>query len=296
MKRAAWLKPAPGRGRWPMWLGAIVLALVLASALAASWITPVDPLALQPSARNLPPGATVVSRNDDGEKISRVAPLGTDPLGRDLLARVLHGARLSLLIGLAVAALTTVAGLAIGLAAGTARMLDAVLMRVMDGLMSIPPVLLAIALVSLSGATLATVIGAIVLPEIPRMARLVRSVATTVRREPYVEAAITLGTTTPRIVWRHVLPGTLGPVIVQATYVAASAILVEAILGFLGVGLPLETPTWGNILAEGRRVFQSHPHVIAFPALMLSLTVLAVHLLGDGLRERFDPRTARGER
>jgi peptide/nickel transport system permease protein len=166
-------------------------------------------------------------------------------------------------------------------------------MRMMDGLMAIPGILLALTLVALWGAGLSTVILAIAVPEIPRVVRLVRSVVLSVREEPYVEAAVALGTPTPLILWRHVLPNTTAPLIVQGTYVAASAILVEAILSFLGVGIPTEVPTWGNIMAEGRMLFRVFPHTIMFPGLFLALTVLAVNILGDGLRDTLDPRLAR---
>ena len=166
-------------------------------------------------------------------------------------------------------------------------------MRFMDGLMAIPAILLAIALVSLSSAGLAAVIVAIVVPEMPRVVRLVRSVVLSVREEPYVEAAVAVGTPGPTLVVRHILPNTVAPLIVQATYIAASAILIEAILSFLGVGIPPETPTWGNIMAEGRTLFRVYPHNILYPGILLALTVLAVNLLGDGLRDTLDPRMRR---
>jgi peptide/nickel transport system permease protein len=189
-----------------------------------------------------------------------------------------------------VALLSTLVGLVIGVLAGYLRWLDGVVMRIMDGLMSIPAILLAIGLVSLSRAGLRTVILAIVIPEVPRVVRLVRSVVLSIREEPYVEAAVALGARTPALLVRHVLPNTLAPIIVQGTFVCASAILVEAILSFLGVGIPPETPTWGNIMAEGRALFRLFPHNILFPGIFLALTVLAVNILGDGLRDSLDPR------
>jgi peptide/nickel transport system permease protein len=166
-------------------------------------------------------------------------------------------------------------------------------MRIMDGLMAIPGILLAIALVSLWGSGLGTVVLAILIPEIPRVVRLVRSIVLSVREEPYVESAISVGTPLPKILVRHVLPNTIAPLIVQGTYVCASAILVEAILSFLGAGIPPETPTWGNIMAEGRILFRVFPHIIMFPGIFLAITVLGVNMLGDGMRDTLDPRLAK---
>ena len=272
--------------------GGVLVAMTLV-ALLAPVLGTLDPAAIAPADRNLTPGTASMVDLADGQEVRWVHWMGTDSLGRDVYSRVIYGARVSLIVGVAVAALSVAVGLAIGLVAGYLRWLDAIVMRAMDGLMAIPSILLAIGLVSLWGGGLATVLIAIAIPEIPRVVRLVRSIVLSVREEPYVEAAIALGTATPLILIRHVLPNTVAPLIVQGTYVCASAILLEAILSFLGAGIPPETPTWGNIMAEGRVLFQVFPHNILFPGIFLALTVLAVNVLGDGLRDVLDPRLAR---
>lgn len=272
--------------------GAIVL-LMIAIGLAAPLLGTKDPAEIHPPSRNKKPGFESTIRNDDGAKRTFTHHMGTDSLGRDIYSRVVYGARVSLIIGLSVAAISVSIGLLIGLVAGYIRWLDAVVMRIMDGLMAIPAVLLAIAVVSLTRAGLVSVIVAITIPEVPRVVRLVRSIVLSVREEPYVEAAITAGTRTPLLLLRHVLPNTIAPLIVQGTFIAASAILLEAILSFLGIGIPPETPTWGNIMAEGRQYFRIHPHNILYPGIFLALTVLAVNMLGDGLRDTLDPKMAK---
>jgi peptide/nickel transport system permease protein len=221
--------------------------------------------------------------------------LGTDAYGRDVLSRVIYGGRVSLLIGLGAAALATGIGLVIGLISGFFKWVDAVMMRAMDGVMAIPSILLAIAVVSLSGASVSTVLVAITIPEIPRVARLVRSVVLSAREEPYVEAAISIGSSLPKIMWRHLMPNTVAPLIVQATYVCAFAILTEAVLSFLGTGISPETPTWGNIIAGGRAYFQIKPSLIFWPGLLLSLSILSINLIGDAARDALDPRLKRRE-
>jgi peptide/nickel transport system permease protein len=272
--------------------GVMVLAIMLMG-LLAPMLTSADPAAINPSNRNKLPGYETTTRDDEGNKVTRKAVMGTDSLGRDIYTRVVYGARVSLVVGLTVAAISVAIGLFIGLLAGYFRWLDSVVMRVMDGLMAIPAILLAIALVSLSGASLLTVILAVTIPEVPRVVRLVRSIVLTIREEPYVEAAISVGTPVAKVIWRHVLPNTIAPLIVQATFIAGAAILLEAILSFLGVGIPPEIPTWGNIMAEGRSVFQIFPHNILYPGMFLTLTVLAINLLGDGLRDTLDPRMSK---
>ena len=290
--------PRPGLSR-RLWknptiaIGASILALILLMGLAAPMLTSIDPAQINPVYRNKTPGSEETVRHDDGSKTTITHWMGTDSLGRDIYSRVVHGARASLLVGAAVAVISVSIGLVIGLVGGYIRWLDAIVMRVMDGLMAIPAILLAIAVVSLSKAGLVAVIIAIVIPEIPRVVRLVRSVVLSIREEPYVEAAIAVGTRTPLLLVRHVLPNTIAPLIVQATYIAASAILIEAILSFLGVGIPPETPTWGNIMAEGRTLFRVFPHNILYPGIFLALTVLAVNMLGDGLRDTLDPRMSK---
>jgi peptide/nickel transport system permease protein len=256
--------------RGVFWGSALLALMALIAAIGPNFT--LDPTALSPMSRLKPPSAEVF--------------FGSDFLGRDVFARVISGARISLVVGLAVALVAISVGLVLGMIAGYIRALDAVIMRVMDGLM-------AIALISLSGATLITVIIAIVIPEIPRVVRLVRAVVLTVRDEPYVEAAIAAGTRLPMILSRHILPNTIAPLIVQATYICGSAMLTESILGFLGAGIPPEIPSWGNIMSEGRTYFQISPWIIFYPGVALAVTVLAVNVVGDGLRDTLDPRIAR---
>lgn len=258
--------------------GLVILGVMLLAALIAPWIAG-DPYSMKPVQRFKSPSAEFW--------------FGTDNLGRDVYARTIYGARVSLAVGLSVAALAVSAGLVIGLLAGFFRSVELIVMRLMDGLMAIPAILLAIALISLFKGSVAVVIIAIVIPEVPRVARLVRSVVLTTREQPYVEAAIASGTRLRRILWRHVLPSTFPPLIVQATYICASAILIEAGLSFLGAGTPPEIPTWGNMIASSRVYLARAPWTVFCPGIALALVVLAVNLVGDGLRDRLDPRIAR---
>ena len=272
--------------------GSIALVMLIVAILAPVLGTR-DPAEINPSARNQKPGYTATVRDDEGKRIQVKYHLGTDSLGRDIYSRVVYGARVSLIVGITVAIIAVFFGLIIGMIAGYVRWLDGIIMRLMDGLMAIPEILLAIALVSLSRAGLPAVVIAIVIPQIPRVVRLVRSVDLSIREEPYVESAITVGTPTPTLLFRHVLPNTTAPLIVQGTFICASAILVEAILSFLGIGIPPEVPTWGNIMAEGRTYFRILPHNILYPGIALALAVLAINMLGDGLRDTLDPRFAK---
>ena len=258
--------------------GGLLLLLVLIGVFAP-YLGTVDPTAIAPARRTRAPSADFW--------------FGSDALGRDIYSRVLYGTRVSLLVGLSVAVFASLAGLAIGMVAGVVRWADGILMRFMDGLMSIPPILLAIALMALTRGSVGNVIMAITVAEIPRVSRLVRSVVLSLREQPYVDAAIASGTRAPMIILRHILPNTMAPMLVQATYVCASAMIVESILSFIGAGTPPTIPSWGNIMAEGRALWQVKPYIVFFPAAFLSVTVLAVNLVGDGLRDALDPRMAK---
>ena len=260
-------------------IGGFLLLAMVFIAVFAPLLWTVDPTAISTARRTRVP--------------SELYWFGTDMLGRDIYSRVVYGARVSLIVGFSVAILASVAGLAVGLFSGFVRWADGIVMRVIDGMMSIPPILLAIALMALTRGSVGNVIVAITIAEIPRVARLVRSVVLSLREQPYVEAAISNGARVPRIIFKHILPNTIAPMTVQATYICASAMIIEAILSFIGAGVPPATPSWGNIMAEGRALWQVRPHIVFFPALFLSITVLAVNLLGDGLRDSLDPRLAK---
>jgi peptide/nickel transport system permease protein len=274
-------------------IGGLIVAFLALVGLLAPLLGTMDPSEINPAFRNKKPGVERTIRHDDGTQTAFVHRFGTDSLGRDVYSRVVYGARVSLIIGVTVAVLAVTVGLFIGLVAGYIRWLDGIIMRIMDGLMAIPAILLAMGVVSLSRAGLVAVVIAILIPDIPRVVRLVRATVLTIREEPYVEAAITVGTPTPQLLVRHVLPNTIAPLIVQGTFICASAILIEAILSFLGIGIPPETPTWGNIMAEGRSLFRIYPHNIFYPGVCLAFAVLAINMLGDGLRDTLDPRFAK---
>ena len=257
--------------------GLIVLLVAIIVALVSPYLLP-DPKAINPIYRLRPPGEEFW--------------FGTDHLGRSILSRSLNGTRVSLAVGILVAVAVTLAGVAIGLLSGFLRKLDSIVMRVMDGIMAVPGVLLAIALMSLFGSSLQNVVIAISIPEIPRMARLVRSAVLSIREQPYIDAAITNGTKLPRLLVRHVLPNTVAPVLVQTTYVFASAMILEAVLSFLGAGTPPEVASWGNMMAEGRQYLQRAPWMAAFPGVLLAILVLTVNVVGDALRDAIDPRLA----
>ena len=274
LPRLHWVRKHP-----TLIVGALLLVAIAVLSIAAPWIARFDPQDIDPLARMQPPSAEHW--------------FGTDALGRDVFSRAVWGGRVSLIVGLWVGLLATAFGVLLGLVAGFVPWADTVVMRVMDGLMAIPGILLAIALMAVTRASLTTVIVAITIPEIPRVVRLVRSLALTLREQLFVEAAHAVGTRLPTILVRHVLPNMVAPLIVQATFVAAAAVLTEAALSFLGVGIPAQTPSWGNMMAEGRNFVAVAFHIILYPGVLLAITVLAINLLGDGLRDALDPRLAR---
>ncbi|MHC8943966.1 peptide/nickel transport system permease protein [Advenella incenata] len=266
-------------GSIPVLIAFVMFVLIIIVAVCAPLLGTVDPVAINPAERLA--------------KVSSAHWLGTDAFGRDTYSRALYGARVSLIVGIGATVMSLIAGLFIGVIAGYFRFADGIIMRVMDGIMAIPGILLAIALVSLTGGSLVTVLVAITIPEIPRVVRLVRGVILSVRAEPYVEAAVSLGTRVRTILWRHMIPNTIAPLIVQGTYIFAAAILTEATLSFLGAGLPPEIPSWGNMMSEGRMYFRLLPGLILYPGILLALTLLCVNILGDVLRDVLDPRMAK---
>jgi len=281
------------RTSWSVRIGGVVLVVLVVVALLAPWLGTVDPSLFDPASRDLLPGKPGEITTLEGETLKHTFWMGSDSFGRDIYSRVIYGTQVSLVVGVATALLALAFGIVLGLCSGYLRWLDGPLMRVMDGVMAIPAILIAIALVAMWKGSLLTVVVAIAVPEIPRVTRLVRSLVLSIREEPYVEAAISLGTPTWLIMVRHILPNCVAPLVVQGTFICASGILVEAILSFLGVGLPPDIPTWGNVMAEGRAQFNEYPHNIFFPGIFLAVTVLAVNILGDGLRDTLDPKMAK---
>jgi len=249
--------------------------LVIASALAPL-LSSLDPLAMSPMDRLQSPSAKHW--------------FGMDAYGRDVFVRTLYGGRVSLLVGITVTIVAVIMGTIVGLVSGYISLADQILMRIMDGIMSIPGVVLAVALMALFKASIATVVIAIAVPEIPRVARLVRTSVASIREQEYIQAAVLSGSGLLRILFKHVLPNAAGPLAVQATFVCASAVLLEAYLSFLGVGLPQDIPTWGNIMSGGRTTIQIAFWSILFPGLVLALTILSINIIGDAVRDAFDPR------
>jgi peptide/nickel transport system permease protein len=256
--------------------GALILLAMTLLAILAPFLGTTDPRAISLARRLRPPSAEFW--------------FGTDALGRDLYSRVIYGARISVLVGAGCALLASFGGVVIGMIAASGGWQDSVAMRIMDGLMSIPSMLLAIALMAVTRGSVGTVIIAITVVEIPRVARMIRGVVLSLREQPFIEAAVAAGSTLPRIVWRHLLPAVISPLTVQATFVGSAAIVIEASLSFIGAGTPPTIPSWGNIMSDGKGLWQVKPYLVFIPAGFLTLTVLGVNLLGDGLRDALDPR------
>jgi peptide/nickel transport system permease protein len=280
------LEAPPASGVW-LWLrvalrrkvtliGALLVALNLVVAVAAPVLARWDPQAMDVRARLSAPSAAHW--------------LGTDDVGRDVWSRVVYGARLSMLVGGSVVILACVLGLVFGLVSGYYPLLDNVLMRVMDGLMAFPGIILAIAMMASLGPSVVNIIIALGVVYVPRVARIVRGSVLVIRETPYVEAARALGVPDASIILRHVLPNCLSPVIVQSTFIFAAAVLGEAALSFLGVGAPPYIPSWGNVLAEGRLYLQQAPWLILFPSAAIMAMILGLNVFGDGLRDLLDPK------
>jgi peptide/nickel transport system permease protein len=257
-------------------VGAVIILAVLLVATLADLLAGTDPNLMQVTQRLKPP--------------TSLAWFGTDAFGRDIFARVLHGSRVSLLVGLSVAIVTAVLGTIIGAAAGFFPRLDNALMRLMDALMAFPSVLLAIAITAAMGPSLANVIIALAITYTPRTARVARAAVLVIAASEFVQAARGYGAGRLRLLWSHVLPNCMAPLIVQVTFVFAYAVLAEAVLSFLGMGTPPPTPSWGNIVAEGRTLLRVAPWICLYPGLAIALFVLGLNLLGDGLRDVLDPR------
>ena len=256
--------------------GALILLVFIAGALLAGVLSSYNPTRLSPASRLKPPSAIHI--------------LGTDEFGRDIWSLVLHGSRISLLVGVSTMLLTSFGGIVVGLVAGYSRRLDTVVMRVMDGLMAFPAILLAIALMAVRGPGVWNVIFALSIVYMPRTAMLIRSTVLSIRELDYIQAARALGREDAAIALRHILPNCIGPLLVQGSFIFAYAILAEAILGFLGVGVPPYVPSWGNVIASGKNVIREAFWVSLFPGVALTLAGLSLNLLGDGLRDLLDPR------
>ena len=257
-------------------VAALVLAVVFVLAVLAPWISPYDPGAMRVARRLRPP--------------SEVNWFGTDELGRDIFSRIVWGARASLGIGFAVVVISVSVGTAFGLIAGYFKRLDAPIMRLVDALMALPDILLAIFLVAVLGASAGNVILALSIVYTPRVVRVIRASTLVVRELPFVEAARSIGVSTPRILAVHLLPNIASPVLVQATFIFAYAVLAEAGLSFLGAGVPPETPTWGTMIASGQQYADDAFWVVGFPGLAIVFVALSLQVLGDGLRDMLDPR------
>lgn len=264
------------KSNYALIIGAVIFLFYVLMAVAGPFLAPYDPYEMNVVDRLKPPGAEHW--------------LGTDEFGRDLMTRIVYGARVSLSVGLIVALTASVLGLIIGLYASYYRWLDHILMRICDGLYAIPGVLLAIALMAALGASVFNVILALTIVYTPNVARIVRSSALVVREQPYIEAMIVQGASSTRIIWRHIMPNTLSPLLVQASFVFAEAIISEAALSFLGVGIPAPEASWGNILQAGKLVIYKAWWMVVFPGLVIILSVLSLNLLGDGMRDYLDPR------
>jgi peptide/nickel transport system permease protein len=266
-------------GNRAMLAGAIILAIVLLAAALAPWIAPYAPNKLSIVNKLKPPSMTNL--------------FGTDEFGRDIFSRAIFAGRISLLVSLGVVCISTVLGVALGVMAGYFRRLDAPISRLLDAMMSFPDILLAIALVAALGPSLSTVILALGITYAPRLARIVRGSTLVLRELPYIEAAVAMGLPTWQILLRHVLLNLASPILVQATFVFASAMLAEASLSFLGVGVSTDMPTWGTMLASGREYMNNAPWLMIYPGLAIVFSVLSLQLLGDGLRDLVDPRLAK---
>lgn len=257
-------------------LGFVLVTIIVITGIAGPWFVSIDP-----------------NEMDFGAILQGPAPghpFGTDEFGRDILARALAGSRISLIVGASVTGLTLVVGLLLGLISGFYRRIDAVLMRIMDILMAFPAILLAIAVMSVLGARLENVIVALAIVYTPRSVRIVRGQVIAVKESDYVDAARALGASDVRLMGRHITMNVLAPLVVQETFIFAYAIIAEATLSFLGVGVPAGTPSWGNIISDGRAFLETAPWMILAPGTLLAVTVLGVNLLGDGLRDLIDPR------